>query len=178
MGLRTKPGGRLVRALRMRRDMKVYYLRRSLFMKTLVITLFALTLLCAGGAQARSVKEMSEVIKKPIEIEASGSKRMNVMFPHTAHKGISCFHCHHEEGSDGRYVACTECHATPGARERDPMSMFMAFHSKNGDRSCLGCHKKLAAENPGKFPQFKGCRPCHMSPAAREAAAAEKTAKP
>lgn len=146
-------------------------------MKTLVITLFALTFLWAGGAQARSVKEMSQAIKEPIEIEASGSKRMNVMFPHTAHKGISCFHCHHEEGSDGRYVACTECHATPGARERDPMSMFMAFHSKNSDRSCLGCHKKLAAENPGKFPQFKGCRPCHMSPAAREAAEAAKAAK-
>ena len=57
MGLWTRPGGRPVRALRMRQDMKVNYLRRSLFMKTLVITLFALTLLCAGGVQARSVKE-------------------------------------------------------------------------------------------------------------------------
>ena len=140
-------------------------------MKTLVITFFALTLLCAGGAQARSVKEMADVIKKPIEIEASGSKRMNVMFPHTAHKGISCFHCHHEEGGDGRYVACTECHATPGARERDPMSMFMAFHSKNGDRSCYGCHSQKAQENPVKYgAKFKGCRPCHMAASAREAA--------
>ena len=147
-------------------------------MKYVTLLLLALSLMCAGAAQARDIKEMSQVIKKPIEIPGGTSARMSVMFPHTAHKGINCMHCHHEVGSDSRYVACTECHATPGARERDPMSMFMAFHSKNGDRSCLGCHKKLAAENPDKFPQFKGCRPCHMSPAAREAAAAEKTAKP
>ena len=75
----------------MRQDMKVYYLRRSLFMKTLVITFFALTLLCAGGAQARSVKEMADTIKKPIEIEASGSKRMNVMFPHTVTRVFPVF---------------------------------------------------------------------------------------
>ena len=93
------------------------------------------------------------------------------MFPHTAHKGINCMHCHHEMSGDNRYVACTECHATPGARERDSMSMFMAFHSKNGDRSCYGCHSQKAQENPAKYgAKFKGCRPCHMAASARDAA--------
>ena len=50
------------------------------------------------------------------------------------------------------------------------MSLFMAYHSPDTDRSCYGCHRKLA----GKYPNFKGCRPCHMSPQAREAAAAKK----
>ena len=140
-------------------------------MKYVTLLLLALSLVCAGAAQARDIKEMSQVIKKPIEIPGGTSPRMSVMFPHTAHKGINCMHCHHEVGSDSRYVACTECHATPGARERDPMSMFMAFHSKNGDRSCYGCHSQKAQENPAKYgAKFKGCRPCHMAASARDAA--------
>ena len=140
-------------------------------MKYVPLLLLALSLVWVGAAQARDVKEMSQVIKKPIEIPGGTSARMSVMFPHTAHKGIKCMHCHHEMGGDSRYVACTECHAAPGARERDPMSMFMAFHSKNGDRSCYGCHSQKAQENPAKYgAKFKGCRPCHMAASAREAA--------
>lgn len=139
-------------------------------MKYVTLLLLALSLVWVGEAQARDIKEMSQIIKKPIEIPGGTSSRMSVMFPHTAHKGINCMHCHHEEGSDSRYVACTECHATPGARERDPMSMFMAFHSKNGDRSCYGCHTQKAKENPAKYgAKFKGCRPCHMAASARAA---------
>lgn len=96
-------------------------------MKYVTLLLLALSLVWVGEAPARDIKEMSQVIKKPIEIPGGTSPRMSVMFPHTAHKGINCMHCHHEVGSDSRYVACTECHATPGARERDPMSMFMAL---------------------------------------------------
>ena len=82
-------------------------------MKYVPLLLLALSLVWVGAAQARDVKEMSQVIKKPIEIPGGTSARMSVMFPHTAHKGINCMHCHHEMGGDSRYVACTECHATP-----------------------------------------------------------------
>ena len=140
-------------------------------MKYAVVLMLALTCWWAGDAQARTIKEMSQIIKNPIKIEGGNSDRMSVMFPHTAHKGISCIHCHHENPGDDRYVSCTECHATPGARERDPMSMFMAFHSKNSDRSCYGCHSQKKAQDPARYAKFKGCQPCHMSPAAREAAA-------
>ncbi len=68
-------------------------------------------------------------------------------------------------------MPCTneDCHSIKGARERDPMSMVMAYHDPGSDRSCYGCHKKEAA----RHPEFRGCRPCHISPMAR-AAAAEK----
>ena len=144
-------------------------------MKYVTLLLFALAVLCTGAAQARDIKEMAQIIKKPIEIPGGSSARMSVMFPHTAHKGINCMHCHHEVGGDSRYVACTECHSTPGARERDSMSMFMAFHAKDTDRSCYGCHTKKALENPAKYGEkFKGCRPCHMAPSTRAAVDGDK----
>lgn len=144
-------------------------------MKYLTALLLTLAFLWAGDAQAREVsKGIMKIIKNPMEIKGGESSRMNVMFRHQSHqgKGIACKHCHHESSSDTAYSSCTqECHATPGARERDTMSMFMAFHARETDRSCYGCHTQLAEKDPKKYSSFKGCRPCHMSPQARETAA-------
>ena len=143
-------------------------------MKYLTTLLFVMALMWVGDAHARNPKGIFKIIRNPIEIEGGESSRMNVMFRHQSHqgKGIACKHCHHETSSETLYSSCRdECHATPGARERDPMSMFMAFHARETDRSCYGCHSQLAEKEPDKYPNFKGCRPCHMSPQAREAAA-------
>ena len=141
-------------------------------MRYAVIGLFALSLLAAVPTMAREGRKVADVLKNPIEMNGGSSPRMAVTFNHSSHKGINCRLCHHMETSEGDlFVPCTneECHATPGARKRDTMSLFMAYHDKNTDRSCYGCHKKGAAARP----QFKGkgCRPCHMSPQARVAAA-------
>ncbi len=140
-------------------------------MKYVSLLFFSLALVMwSVGTQARDIKEMSQFIKQPLQIKAGLSKRMDVVFPHTAHRGINCLQCHHEIGPDGRYVACTECHSKPGPRERDPLSMFMAFHAKESDRSCVGCHKQMLNKIPAKYEaKFKGCRPCHMSNGSREA---------
>ena len=144
-----------------------------------VIPLLAALLLCwAAAAQAAPADQpngMGAMKNQPIEIEGGTSPRMTVIFAHKSHKDISCKNCHHETSGDTPYSSCREaCHATPGARERDPMSMFMAFHAKGTSRSCYGCHNELAATDPAKYSSFKGCRPCHMSPQAREAAAKKK----
>ena len=141
-------------------------------MRYAVIGLFALSLLAAVPTMAREGRKVADVLKNPIEMNGGSSPRMAVTFNHSSHKGINCRLCHHMETSEGDlFVPCTneEFHATPGARKRDTMSLFMAYHDKNTDRSCYGCHKKEAAPRP----QFKGkgCRPCHMSPQARVAAA-------
>ena len=141
-------------------------------MQYLFIALFAFSLLCGGPVQAGESRGNLSNIKKPIELNGGTSKRMFVTFNHSSHKGVKCRTCHHEGLPKDRYASCTneECHSIKGARERDTMSLFMAYHSPDTDRSCYGCHRKLA----GKYPNFKGCRPCHMSPQAREAAAAKK----
>ena len=140
-------------------------------MRYFVVALFVLSLLCAVQAQAQETRGNLNTIKKPIELNDGTSKRMYVMFRHSSHKDVKCRTCHHEGLPGNRYASCTneDCHSIKGARERDPMSLFMAYHSPDTDRSCYGCHRKLA----GKYPNFKGCRPCHMSPQALAAAASE-----
>ena len=146
-------------------------------MKYLATLLFAMLCLWANDAQAADpLKNLGQLIKKPMTIKASSSERMNVVFEHKYHqgKGFGCATCHHEKLDGNSYVSCANdaCHSEPGPRERDTMSMFMAFHSGDTDRSCYGCHTKLAAENPDKYKKFDGCRPCHMSPQARQTVAA------
>lgn len=138
-------------------------------MKFLIASL-AMFCLAAAPAQAANLKS----IRGPIDMNYATSPAFAVVFNHSSHKQIKCRLCHHMEDEDGkRFVKCTiePCHSTPGARERDPLSMFMAYHARDTDRSCYGCHKMEAK----KYPEFRGCRPCHMSPQARKAMA-EKTA--
>ena len=139
-------------------------------MKYVSLLLLTLMVMWCGDAQARDMREMAHMIKQPMEIKGGTSERMNVMFPHGAHRATNCMQCHHEVGPEGRYVACTQCHSKPGPRERDPMSMFMAFHAKEDTRSCVGCHKKTMEKNQDNYgARFKGCRPCHMTSGARQA---------
>jgi hypothetical protein len=144
-------------------------------MKYLATLLLTLAFFCPQDALAADpLKNLGEIIKKNVTIKASGSALMNVTFNHENHmgKGFGCANCHHEKLAGKSYVPCANdaCHSAPGPRERGAMSMFMAFHARGSDRSCYGCHSKLSAENPEKYPSLQGCRPCHMSPQARQEA--------
>lgn len=122
--------------------------------------LFAITiLLLATTANAAGF----HTINKPILLDYGASPRLAVVFNHDTHKTVQCRTCHHIKDEQGkRYVKCTreECHSIPGARERDPMSAFMAYHAKGTDRSCYGCHLEIRTSHP----TFRGCQPCHMGP--------------
>lgn len=135
-------------------------------MRYLFILLTALAFVWAGSAEARTVKEMGDIMKKPIELKASNSPRFNVTFNHSSHRNTPCQTCHHEEGSGGLYVPCTECHNEPGPGKTDPTSTYMAFHSRSSTRSCLGCHTKLFREDKATYGKFINCRPCHLKRAA------------
>ena len=97
---------------------------------------------------------------KPIELKSSEHKKMWVKFDHATHESVECDVCHHAAPSDAKdaYVSCgasEECHSLKGTRERDPQSLFWAYHTKNSERSCYGCHTAMLGP---------GCRPCHMPP--------------
>lgn len=118
-------------------------------------------------------------IRGPITLDYGASPRLAVVFNHDTHKSVKCRTCHHMADEEGkRFVKCTreECHSLKGSRERDPMSAFMAYHARDTDRSCYGCHLAERA----RHPSFKGCQPCHMGPFSRanlEAAANQKPAQ-
>ena len=130
-------------------------------MHYLCAMLCALSLLFGANAMASQERPNLKNLDKSILLDSGSSKRMYVKFNHSSHKSVACRTCHHEGLPGNRYASCTnqECHSIQGARERDTMSVYMAYHAPDTDRSCYGCHKSLA----GKYPNFKGCRPCHES---------------
>lgn len=114
-----------------------------------------------AGIFADQARSNLKNLNKPILLDAGKSKRTYVLFNHTSHKQVACRVCHHIGLPGDRYAPCTndQCHSLQGAKERDPMSVYMAYHAQGTDRSCYGCHKPLA----GKYPGFKGCGPCHKA---------------
>ena len=118
-------------------------------------------LLAASQIFADSEMPNLKNLSKPILIDAGDSKRMYVTFNHSSHKEVACRNCHHEGLPGNRYASCTnkECHAITAPSSREVLSVYMAYHAPGTKRSCFGCHKPLA----GKYPDFKGCSPCHTS---------------
>ncbi len=127
---------------------------RNLYL--ILIAVFFFSLLSSFPVMSRpNLKDLD----KPMLLDAGPSKRMYVIFNHSSHKKVKCRNCHHEGLPGNRYAACTspECHAITDPSSREPLSVYMAYHAPGMQRSCFGCHKPLA----GKYPDFKGCRPCH-----------------
>ena len=125
-------------------------------MKRALIAICMLSLI--GGAATWAVAGDAKAPDKPIELKSSEHKKMWVKFNHATHESVECDVCHHAAPSDAKdaYVSCgasEECHSLKGTRERDPQSLFWAYHTKNSERSCYGCHTAML-----------GCRPCHMPP--------------
>ncbi len=148
-------------------------------MKYSAMILVVLTLLWVASAQAEASKTPAQIKNSPIEL-AGESPLIRVTFNHATHRhiGVSCKNCHHETSANIPYSSCRDaCHATTGARERDPDSMFMAFHAKGTERSCYGCHSMRAEKNPEAYPEFRNCRPCHTGDPVEAPASANKTAK-
>lgn len=143
-------------------------------MRVLCLAVVAFALVFSVNVWADAGRPNLKNLDKPILLDDGVSKRMGVVFNHKSHKSVKCVTCHHEGLPGNRYASCTnsECHAITGPAERDPMSVYMAYHAPDTDRSCYGCHKSLA----GKYPSFKGCQPCHRTPAQKLAveAAAQK----
>ncbi len=138
-------------------------------MPYMLILIFALFLAAPVFGQEATVQGPLKVLRQPVLMENSAYPLLSVTFNHSSHKEFKCRSCHHMETDDGnRFAPCTTdgCHDLKGPRERDPMSMFMAYHAPDSKRSCYGCHRQYA----GKYPDFQGCRPCHMSNQAEKAA--------
>lgn len=106
-------------------------------------------------------------IRKPILLNYGAYPQLYVTFNHDTHKTVKCRTCHHIADEQGkRFVKCTreECHSLKGAKQRDPLSAFMAYHARDMDRSCYGCHQMERATHAS----FRGCQPCHMKQMTRD----------
>ncbi len=124
----------------------------------------ALVLFCTAPADARTIKEMMDVTKNPIELKAKTSNLLSVDFNHASHRLVNCITCHHEvSGSKQRYMSCSKCHTQTG-KSLEKMSLFRAFHAKDAKRSCYGCHVDHRTKDPKTYDiLFANCRPCHSA---------------
>ena len=137
----------------------------------LFITLFAASLVWCSSAEAYDKARM-EAPKSSIILKAESSPRLSVTFNHSTHKDVKCDTCHHKprcgichyapELSKSPAASCSTegCHTIQG-KSTDEQSRFMAFHTRDSQRSCFGCHRAAVSEHP----DFKGCRPCHSDKA-------------
>lgn len=133
-------------------------------MKRALIAICMLSLI--GGAATWAVAGDAKAPDKPIELKSSEHKKMWVKFNHATHESVECDVCHHAAPSDAKdaYVSCgasEECHSLKGTRERDPQSLFWAYHTKNSERSCYGCHTAMLG--PG-CPSRATCLPRAAEP--------------
>lgn len=126
-----------------------------------VLLFVVCALLLAGPVLADAARPNLKNLSQPILIAKGPSKRMYVTFNHSTHREITCRNCHHTGLPGNRYASCNnaECHAIVAPNSREVLSVYMAYHAPDTQRSCFGCHKPLA----GKYPGFKGCSPCHTS---------------
>lgn len=116
--------------------------------------------------EKRDLKAIDKVFREPVELSGSPDTAMHVFFRHSDHKNMPCAVCHHLVTPTGdRYTSCggnVACHHIPGT-STDVRSRFMAFHDRDSERSCYGCHFK----ERGRFEDVKGCTVCHTQQAAQ-----------
>lgn len=152
---------------------------------------------CAGCHDAASQAKASEKNKK-VAAEAGDALRMKrgqpdaalvagsvpfkagaknlplgvVPFNHKAHEGkvATCQACHH-----GSLESCSaSCHTVAGSKKGGWVTLEQAFHKRDADQSCVGCHSKAQAakdcvgchgimNNGASMEGKSACAPCHKA---------------
>lgn len=140
-------------------------------MQKLLIPALFLTLAFCVPAQASP--EFGDSVPRPIhplELKSEKTPRLSVQFSHKDHASVNCDTCHHrprcaichfsprERYSPDASCSMAGCHPDMG-NSREPMSRFIAFHKRDSERSCYGCHLKEGRTD--------GCKPCHGERAAK-----------
>ena len=120
-------------------------------------------------------KALAEVSSFPEKIEmnkAKGKTEQAIYSPmdflHGQHaEDIGCTECHHAvyEVKEGAYFSCSQskCHNKIGINldtEHKYKTYYRALHKRYDQRSCVGCHEYLKANDLAYGPT--GCFSCHQ----------------
>ncbi len=135
--------------------------------KFLLPSLFLSFFICMPAQASPGFGDNVPRPKRPITLSVEDTPRLSVTFDHRIHEGVTCDTCHHRPRCAICHYAPNEpmaptascstvgCHPDEG-RSLNPMSRFNAFHKRDSERSCFGCH---VAEG-----RYNGCQPCHGNP--------------
>ncbi len=138
-------------------------MRSKVMLSMLVGSLFVLAMATVALAEAKysAIVESKKELCFPLELtfkRPAGVLKTSfppVSFSHGQHANIACVTCHHMWDGKSKIEGCATEGCHDNLRERqDPQSYFRAFHDKNADNSCLGCHMKtnIARKEKGQKP--------------------------
>ena len=101
---------------------------------------------CTGCHEAPSMP------LEEIELAENKVHGGEVDFDHDLHEmaDISCEVCHHKEPE----TSCDQCHTDGDSIKGGGVSLQVAMHTKNEERSCVGCHEAMGA---GVVDDCTGC---------------------
>jgi len=138
--------------------------------RKMLLFVFIFLLMCGiayaqeGGESAEGAKmESSFVFDKTLTLdppeEGMKAERAPVPFPHLQHSmDYGCADCHHQWNRQERNVprTCVSCHDDFETTHGEG-SYFGAFHSRQKQRSCVGCHSGQGEESSAPLK----CPACH-----------------
>jgi len=128
-------------------------------MKRFVFSAVTLTLLLSASMALAAVEAPGDMVLRPPE--GMEAKKSFVDFSHSIHGAakIDCVTCHHTWDQKSEISSCSVagCHDQPG--KKGDNSFYMAFHEKQSDISCLGCHKTEKKNGNKNVPV--SCKSCH-----------------
>lgn len=141
--------------------------------KAIIITLSVLLVSAIGYAGDKDEEEVSAseereavAVARTITMappEGVEAKQPPVTFSHLEHAmDHGCGACHHQWEPEKQDVphACSTCH-TNFEQMQGEMSFFKAFHDRQAEASCLGCHGATIKEEGSPAGPIK-CNECHI----------------
>jgi hypothetical protein len=111
--------------------------------------------------------EGKDVVKFPLVLtfkKPEPLKKSNfsvITFSHVQHQKVACGSCHHmwDGSSDIQSCSADGCHDEYGTLT-GTMSYFKAFHARDAEYSCYGCHLRLNKELTAQGKQPLKISPC------------------
>lgn len=137
-----------------------------------VIPILVLSLLAVGFLLGSGYAKDCPESEKEIELEKTiitetpegvESTQPQVTFPHLNHAmEYGCAACHHqwEPDTEASPAKCFECHSNTKERTGED-SYFAAFHDRQAETSCLGCHMTTSRDEDSSSGPLK-CNECHI----------------
>lgn len=143
--------------------------KRNWLTAALILTLILLTIgvfLSYGYAQDCSEQEKGIELVRTVVVETPEgveSTQPSVTFSHLGHAmEYGCAACHHkwELESDSSPAKCFDCHNNTEERTGKD-SYFAAFHDRQAETSCLGCHASVNLNDEAAEAPIR-CNDCHI----------------
>ncbi|MYL82619.1 cytochrome C [Desulfovibrio aerotolerans] len=145
-------------------------MRSKVMLSGLIVMVCSLAMATAAfceGGKFSGIVDAKSTLCYPLELtfkRPSGVLKTSfapVKFSHGQHASVACVTCHHMWDGKSEVQGCAEAGCHDNLKERqEATSYFRAFHDKNAENSCLGCHLKANVARKDKGQKPLSVAPC------------------